>query len=198
MGVFNKITSGFTLGIKPPIVNGMEDWLYVYNEGDFTLTFDSTNPMIVTGITPVGTGVQLYKFTGTNNSFGASSKSARSQVGPRYVEEIDWNIAGNDTETKAMAMAAGYGRVRAIVVNNYKDGDSVIELYGAICGLIADYERSANDEALEGGYKMKLTQPDKLREPYPPRAIQIAPSGGGSATYASTLAAIEALLTPSV
>lgn len=91
-------------------------------------------------------------------------------------------------------MAMGYGRVCAIAVNNYKSSDSAIELFGAVNGLIlTDAERSAADENLDGGYKLKLTNPDKLREPYPPRAVSIAPTSG-AATYASTIAAIEALV----
>lgn len=192
MPVFNKISSGFTLGVTPPVVAGIEDFLYVFNEGDFTLTFDNTNPLIITGITKVGTST-LFKFTGTNNSFKASSKSVKTPVGPRFEEEIDWNIAGNNVATKDTVMAGGYGRLRAIVVNNFKDGDSYIEMYGANNGLLCEFERSSDNDA-EGGWKMKLTAPDKLKEPYPPRSVQIAPSGGGSATYASTLAALEALL----
>ncbi|NNU33602.1 hypothetical protein HK413_04565 [Mucilaginibacter sp. S1162] len=91
-------------------------------------------------------------------------------------------------------MAMGYGRVRAVAINNYKSGDSSIELFGAVNGLIlAEAERNAADETIEGGYKLKLTNPDKLKEPYPPRAVSIAPVSG-SATYASTLAALEALV----
>jgi hypothetical protein len=91
-------------------------------------------------------------------------------------------------------MAMGYGRVRAIAVNNYKDRRfGRIELFGAINGLIlTEAERNAADETVEGGYKIKLTNPDKLKEPYPPRAVSIAPGSSGSATYASTLAALEA------
>lgn len=88
----------------------------------------------------------------------------------------------------------GYGRVQAIAVNNYKAGDSAIELFGAVNGLIlSDAERNAADETLEGGFKLKLTNPDKMREPYPPRAVFIAPESG-SASYAGTLAVIEALV----
>jgi len=138
---------------------------------------------------------KVYKFTGTNNSFNSTSKLTKTQVGPRYTEEIDFNIAGLSTDVKAQLMAMGYGRVQAIVINNYKVGDSAVELFGAVNGLIlSDAERNAADETVEGGYKLKLTNPDKLKEPYPPRAVSIAPEESGPATYASTLAALEALV----
>jgi hypothetical protein len=190
MGLFNKIQDGFTLGVTSPVVSGIEDWLYLYNDTDFTETYDPTQPLIVTGLTPVDNTKFIWKFTGTNNSFKPTIKSTKTIVGPRYNEELDFNIAGNSTNVKQMVMAAGYGRVRAIVVNNFKSTDSVIELMGANNGLLCEVER---DEASEGGWKLKLTPPDKLMEPYPPRAILIPPVSG-SATYASTLAAIEALV----
>lgn len=193
MSIYNKINAGFSLGTHAPITSGIEDVIYLFNEADITLTYDVANPLIVTDLTSVGSA-KIYKFEGTNNSFNAISKLAKTQVGPRYTEEIDFNIAGLSTDVKAQLMAMGYGRVRAIAINNYKSSDSSIELFGAVNGLIlAEAERNAADEGIEGGYKLKLTNPDKLKEPYPPRAVAIAPVSG-SATYASTLAALEALV----
>lgn len=193
MSIYNKINAGFSLGTGDPITAGIEDVIYIFNEDDITLTYDISNPLIVTGLTAVS-GAKIYKFEGTNNSFNTMSKMAKTQVGPRYTEEIDFNIAGLSTAIKAQLMAMGYGRVKAISINNYKSTDSAIELFGAVNSLIlTDAERSAADETLEGGYKLKLTNPDKMREPYPPRAVSIAPESG-PATYASTIAAIEALV----
>ena len=192
MSIYNKINAGFSLGTGSPVTAGIEDVVYIFNQDEFTLTYDTLNPLIVTGLTAVGSA-KVYKFEGTNNSFNTISKLAKTSVGPRYTEEVDFNIAGFSVEVKAQLMAMGYGRVRAIVINNYNSSDSAVELFGAVNGLIlTDAERTAADETLDGGYKLKLTNPDKLREPYPPRAVSIAP-GSGSATYASTIAALEAL-----
>ncbi|HEY0246231.1 MAG TPA: hypothetical protein VGC01_11755 [Mucilaginibacter sp.] len=194
MSIYNKINAGFSLGTDEPVTAGIEDVVYIFNQDDITLTYDPTNPLIVTGLTAVS-AAKVYKFEGTNNSFNTSSKLAKTSVGPRYTEEVDFNIAGFSVEIKAQLMAMGYGRVCAIAVNNYKSSNSAVELFGAVNGLIlTDAERSAADETMDGGYKLKLTNPDKLREPYPPRAISIPPASG-TATYASTIAAIEALVT---
>src|SRR6201996_8843544 len=193
MSIYNKINAGFSLGADSPVTAGIEDVLYIFNQDDFTFTYDSMNPLIVTGLTAVSSAV-IYKFEGTNNSFNTSSKLAKTSVGPRYTEEIDFNIAGLSVDIKTQLRAMGYGRVCAIAVNNYKSSDSAVELFGAVNGLIlTDAERNASDETVDGGYKLKLTNPDKLREPYPPRAVSIAPTSG-PATYASTITAIEALL----
>lgn len=193
MSIYNKINAGFALGTAEPVTAGIEDVIYIFNQDDITLTFDTTNPLIVTGLTAVS-AAKIYKFNGTNNSFNTVSKLAKTSVGPRYTEEIDFNVAGLSVDIKTQLQAMGYGRVCAIAINNYNSSDSAIELFGAVNGLIlTDAERSAADETMDGGYKLKLTNPDKLREPYPPRAVSIAPETG-TATYASTLAAIEALV----
>ncbi|WP_295711026.1 hypothetical protein [Mucilaginibacter sp.] len=193
MSIYNKINAGFKLGTDEPVTSGIEDVIYIFNQDDITLTYDVTNPLIITGLTAVGSA-KIYKFEGTNNSFNTMSKLAKTQVGPRFTEEIDFNIAGLSVDVKAQLMAMGYGRLRAIAVNNYKSSDSAIELFGAVNGLIlTDAERNAADETLDGGYKLKLTNPDKLKEPYPPRAISIS-AESGPATYTSTITAIEALV----
>ena len=196
MSIYNKINAGFALGTDEPVTAGIEDLIYVFNQDDFTLTFDTTNPLIVTGLTAVN-AAKVYKFEGTNNSFNTTSKLAKTSVGPRYTEEIDFNVAGFSVDIKTQLQAMGYGRVCAISVNNYNSSDTAIELFGAVNGLIlTDAERSAADETMDGGYKLKLTNPDKLREPYPPRAVSIAPTSG-TATFASTIAALEALVATS-
>ena len=193
MSIYNKINAGFSLGADEPITAGIEDVIYIFNQDEITLTYDPTNPLIITDLAATGSA-KVYKFEGTNNSFNSVSKLAKTSVGPRYTEEIDFNIAGLSVDIKAQLMAMGYGRVCAISVNNYKSSDSSIELFGAVNGLIlSEAERSAADDTVDGAYKLKLTNPDKLKEPYPPRAVSIAPESG-SATYASTIAAIEALV----
>ena len=178
MSIYNLINSGFSLGTSEPVTAGIEDVIYIFNQGDIALTFDTTYPLIVTGLTAVNSG-KIYMFQGTNNSFNTTSKLAKTSVGPRYTEEIDFNVAGLSVDIKTQLQAMGYGRVCAIAVNNYNSSDSAIELFGAVNGLIlTDAERSAADETVDGGYKLKLTNPDKLREPYPPRAVSIAPTSG--------------------
>ncbi len=193
MSIYNKINAGFAIGADEPITSGIEDVIYIFNQDEITLTYDPTNPLIVTDLTAVGSA-KVYKFTGTNNSFNTISKLAKTPVGPRYTEEIDFNVAGISSDIKEQLMAMGYGRVRAIAVNNYKSSDSAVELFGAVNGLIlTEAERNAADEGMDGGYKLKLSNPEKLKEPYPPRAVSIPPVSG-TATYASTIAALEALV----
>lgn len=192
MSVFNKISEGFKLGVTSPVVSGQEDLLYIFNVDDIAITYDPSNPLIVKGLAAVSGGL-IYAYTGTNNSFKNSSKSTKTIVGPRYAEEIDFNIAGNASDIKSTIMAMGYGRVCAIVVNNFRATDAAVELFGANNGMIAG--EADKNEASEGGWTVKLTPPDKLMEPYPPRSVLI-PGVSGSGTLATTLAAIALLVSP--
>lgn len=187
------ITAGFIIDCNNPTVAGIDDLIILFNRDDVSLTFDQQNPLLVTGIT-VAQGKALYAFYGVNNSFASMAKQVMTQNGPRYEHELDFNIAGNSTAIKENLKAMGYGRIGAIVFNNYKAGDSAIELLGAVHGLILNEgERNTGDEAMDGAYKLKLSRPQKLREPNWPAAVLIA-GQAGPATYDSTKAAIMALV----
>lgn len=192
MSVFNKISEGFALGVTSPVVSGQEDLLLIFNQNDMLITYNPSNPLIVTAITPVA-GAMLYQYTGTNNSFKNSVKISKTIVGPRYTEEIDFNIAGNASDIKASVMAMGYGRVCAIAINNFRATDAAVELFGANNGMLVT--EADKNEASEGGWTLKLGPPDKLMEPYPPRSVFI-PGVSGSATFATTLAALSTITSP--
>lgn len=195
MTISNKITSGFAFSAQSPVANGIEDYVFILNRDEWVLTFDTTNPLLITGITAAAgaTSPKIYKFEGTNNSFDNNYKLVKTDVGPRYTHELDFNLAGHTTLIKQQEAELAYGKYYVICINNYKDGDSAIELLGAQSGLqLSEGGRQANDESVEGGHKLKMANPNKIREPYPPASVSIAPQSG-TATYASTLAALEAL-----
>lgn len=190
------ISAGFDPCGLTPTVAGIEPGIYAFNLGDFVPTYSATNPLIVTGFTRVGTAL-MYKIVGFGDSFDAMSKMSKQTTGPRFAETITAYISDNSSTTKQFILNAGYGRVCFLVVNNDKSTDGAIELYGAINGLqLGDnVQRQASDEAMQGAWKLEATNPPKLLEAYPPRAVAI-PAGEGGATYASTLAAIQAFLVP--
>jgi hypothetical protein len=167
----------------------------VGNHGDFVFTYDTANPLIIKDITAVG-GALLYKLKGFGDSFDAMSKMVKKAVGPRFAETINAYISDNSTATKKFIVNAGTGRQFYIVVNNDKTTDGAIELFGAQNGLqlSENTQRQASDEDMAGAWKIEATNPPKLLEAYPPRAVLI-PAGEDPATYASTIAALEALLT---
>lgn len=191
-----QIAAGFDPCGKTPGVAGIEPGIYAFNKGDFILTFDTTNPLIIIGITRVGTSL-MYKIIGFGDSFNAISKPAKKQVGPRFTETIAAYISDNSTVTKQFIVNALTGRQQYIIVNNDKSTDGAIELYGAINGLqLSDNsERDASNEDMQGAWKLEATNPPKLLEAYPPRAVAIPPTSG-PATYASTIAALDAFLVP--
>lgn len=192
MASCQKIIAGFDFCSADAIVAGIDDALYIFNEEDFVITYDPNNPLIITGLTPVN-GAKMYKFEGTNNSFDSMSTGAQTTVGLRYTEEIDFNIAGLSSMIKAQIQAFGNHKTKVIAINNYKSTDSAIELFGATTSLLAsETKRQANDENLSGGYSVKLTNPNKLKEAYPPRCVNIAPSLFGAGTFYYKITALTA------
>lgn len=191
-----EITAGYDFCGAAPSAPGLDNFLYGFNKDEFTITYDADNPLIVTGLTAIGSAV-LYKIRGAGDSFDASSTLQQKNVGPRFAELVMFNMASNSTTVKKFVVNAGSGRVGYIVVNNDKSTDSAIELYGATVGmkLTDNTVRKASDEDFQGGWKFEAGPPKGLLEPLPPRAVAI-PGVSGPATYATTLAALEALLTP--
>lgn len=186
----NKIAAGFNPCGKTPSSAGIEPGIYVYNVADVVLTFDATNPLIVTGITG-----DLFKIKGFGDNFNSISKPAKKQVGGRYTETVTAYITENSVATKKFVYNALNGRVGVIVVNNDKSTESAVELFGAVNGLqlSENSQRDAANEDMQGAWMLEFTNPPKLTEPYPPRAVSIPPTTG-PATYASTIAALEDLL----
>jgi hypothetical protein len=193
MSSCGKIIAGFDFCSADAIVAGIDDALYIFNEEDFVITYDPNNPLIVTGITPIN-GAKMFRYEGTNNSFDTMSTGSQTTVGLRYLEEIDFNIAGNSSTIKAQIRAFGNHKTKCIAVNNYKSTDAAFELFGATTSLLAsETKRQANDENLSGGYSIKLTNPNKLKEGYPPRCVSIAPSLFGAGTFYYKITALTAL-----
>lgn len=193
------IAAGFTKCGKSPSVAGIEPGIYVFNLDEFTITYDATNPLIVTGFTRADNTKLFYKLEGYGDNFNAVSKATKKMVGPRYTETITAYVSDNSTDTKKLIHNGLTGRLGFVVINNDKATDGAVELYGAVNGLqfSDNTERDAANEDMQGAWKIEATNPPKLLEPFPPRAVLIPP-GTGEATYASTLAALELLLAAGV
>jgi hypothetical protein len=191
------INDGFNFCDVDPMIGGVEDLLVLFNIADVKLIKDPTNPNLVVMIQSADGGSPyhlLYPYYGTNNNIGTKAKQVQTKNGPRYEHEVDFLIAGNSTDIKEQIQAMGYGRIGAIVFNNYKDGDSSVEIFGASNGLVAnEAERDTASEEMDGAYNIKLTRPERLREPSFPLAVQL-PVG---ATPAQTKAAIVAMFNES-
>lgn len=184
------ITQGFILCGNAPSTPGVQDRIFAYNANEFTETYDATNPLIVTGLTPIGDAL-LYEITGAGDSFDSQSTLQQKQAGPRYAELVMFNIAKNSSVVKKLIAQGAAGRVKFIMMNNDKTSDSAFELFGAANGLkfTENTVKKASDEDMQGGWKVEAGNPKGLLEPFPPRAVLL----GVTPTYATTLAALEAL-----
>lgn len=189
-----EIAAGFIRCGKTPSSAGIEPGLYAYNKDQFIVTYDVTNPLIVTGFTRVDIANVMYKIEGFGDNFNAISKPNKKTVGARYTETIKAYIADNSTATKQLIHNGLIGRICFIVINNDKSTNGAVELYGAVNGLqfTDNTQRDAANEDLQGAWDIEAMNPPKLLEPFPPRAVLI----GTTPTFATTLAALEAFLIP--
>lgn len=169
-----RIQNDFIIDCDNPMIGGIDDLIVLYNVDEVTETLDPLNPQIITNLTPA-VGKRLYMFEGTNNGFNATAKQVETKNGPRYVHDVNFTISGNSTTIKKTIHQMGYGRVKAIIFNNYKTGDSGIECLGYVHGLQTKEgtERNTGDQDTGGGYKIMLGTPKDLLEPNWPKSVAI-------------------------
>lgn len=189
-----QITAGFIQCGEVPSAPGIEDVVYAYNRDEFVEVLDTANPLIVKGLTPIGSAV-LYKFTSSGNSFDSENKPVKKSVGARFSEMVKLNVSSNSSAIKKLIVNGSNGRVKFITINNDKSTDAALELWGYTNGLqfSENTVRTASNEDFQGGWQIEATNPKGLLEPLPARCVLIPPVSG-TATYATTIAALEALL----
>jgi hypothetical protein len=186
-----KLTDSFLIDCTKKPVGGVESTMYQIDKGDWndaTLTFDATNPFIVTGIT-LKSGAQARqwqvfkkghkpKFETQDGDYGATYKHSISTNIPIYTDAVKQQIPG---------LTEGYG---VYIVENVQKSGVVFEIYGASNGLrMPDLARdlAANEGVITG----TLTNDEDMNEPNPPLTFKTT-----TGTYAATKAALIALLTP--
>jgi hypothetical protein len=54
--IYNKINAGFSLSAASPVTSGIEDVIYIFNEDDIKITYNTTNPLIIDDLEKVGSG----------------------------------------------------------------------------------------------------------------------------------------------
>lgn len=165
-----------------PMFAGLNKTALIFNKDQIaSITYDSTNANIITGITmktyevtsedpqthePVTTDVAYCGYTveqlGNSPYEGTQIEMEETNVGNRFTETVRLLVADNNPEIcKNVVDALAGGRFLVIVENDYvnSNGDNKYQVYGSGRGLKASaIVREAYGDN-EGAYDVTLTQP---------------------------------------
>lgn len=167
-------------------VGGVKSLMRLINIEDIdTITYDSTNPLIITAIT-LKEGKKAFKYEVFKRGHKPRFTKVNGDFGDRYKHEIDSSIQVWDNVTKAQVEGLNSASVVAINENLQNTGDARIEVYGLESGLsVADGAvRNLNEN--DGVYTYTLASDDLSLEPHIPRSFW-------ATSYAATQTALAAL-----
>lgn len=167
-------------------VGGVKPIVRMINHEDIAaVTYDATNPLIVTGIT-LKTGKKAFKYEVYKRGHKPRFTLVAGEYGPRYRHEMDTSIQVWDNASKAQVEALNRALVVTIVENLQKTGDATIEIYGLDAGLEVADGAVRNLAENDGVYAYTLASSDDNLEPHIPRSFW-------AENYAATQTALSAL-----
>lgn len=174
-------------------VGGVKSVMRLINLEDIeAVTYDVTNPLIVTGI-DLKTGTKAYKYEVFKRGHKPRFTKVNGDYGDRYRHEIDTSIQVWDNVTKAQVLGLNQAAVVAIVENLQNTGDARFEIYGLTSGLYVADGATRNLNENEGVYALTLASDDLSLEPKIPHTFAVL--DGSVYDYTDTLAALVALET---
>lgn len=191
MAVCAELSAGIAFDCDNLPVSGVEaDQLYLINREDIaSLTFDPANNLLVTAITLKAGGKQAYLYEGINNSVRPSFENATDGFSPfKYTHTCEFRVFSRDAATKLQVNNMIGGDLVAIYV---RKGETV-EIMGERVGL-TNNTVVVNEYEEDGAFLLTLsTDVDQGEyEPKPPLSFL-------DTDFATTITALEALLTPTV
>lgn len=187
MACTNGIAKAITSNCTTQPVGGLEVIAYLFNRGEMTLTYDGTDPNMVTAIVAVGAAV-AYKLTGVKKNMNAGHDRTVSDdmadTFKHYFSFKGFQFANDD-----VLNLDGLNDVCVIVEYKQKatPAEGVYVGYGLKSGLYVTADtRRAND--LNGTRSLELATRDQEGEPYSQYNLLVT-------DYATTKSTLEALLT---
>lgn len=172
-------------------VGGVKPIMRLINIEDIeTVTYDATNPLIITAIT-LKTGKQAFKYEVFKRGHKPRFTKVNGDFKDSYRHEVDSSIQVWDNATKAQVEALNSASVVAVVENLQNTGDARIEVYGLEAGLYVADGAVRNLNENDGVYVYTLASDDLSLEPHIPRSFW-------ATTYSATIAALAVLDAPAV
>ena len=190
----NGITIGSEYDCLDPLKAKVNERLLIGNLFDIaSVTFDVTNPTLITDIT-MKLGKAMFAFLGVRSTVKPQVDLVASDVNVGFSHQCDFSIfevgAKDKENLQAMSTVSQF-----LIYENPKDsslGDAVWEVMGINSGLeMATLVRMPADGATGGAYTCQLKTPEAASETELPNSFFIT-------DIATTELAIEALLVPAV
>lgn len=190
MPTCEEITAGIAYDCDNPPTGGANDRLILLNFSDIdgNVTYDGSNPLLVTNITSgAGTG---FVFEGHNNSNEPRAALVKGRYVNGYDHEVRFKCFKNDAATKEILNQLDGGLFVAILQNNHKGaaGAAAFEIYGLQTGLrLQELERIIADAETQGAYNLLLKNDDISKPSTLPHALF-------DTDFATTKAIVDGLL----
>ena len=179
-----------------PIVPGVDQRLILGNLGDIdTITFDLTIPTLITDITLLSGGKEALFFEGIRQSLNPQYSLIPATVSVGYDHQVDFLVFDLNQVQKENLEAMALTKLFAVVQNrnNAGNGDALFEVYGIGTGLeLQTNVRIPSDTETGGAFSLSLkTSDNEGKEPK-------MPQNWFDTDFATTLAKVDALLTPTL
>lgn len=190
--ICDALTAGIAYDCANPPTGGANDRLILINFADVeggTVTYDGTNPIIVTNLALAGVTVG-YAFEGVNNSNEPRAAMVKGRYVNGYDHEVRFKCFDNSPTAKLQLGKMDGALMVAIVQNNRKgaSGNSAFEIYGLETGLrLQELERILADAETQGAYNL-LIRNDEISRP------SSLPHTLWATDFATTLAIVNGLL----
>jgi len=172
-------------------VGGVKSTMRIGNTEDIaTVTFDATNPLIVTDIV-MKDGKQMFTWEVFKRGHKPRFEKVNGDFADRYRHIIDTSVQTWDNTTKAQVEGLNAASVFVIVENLQNTGDARFEIYGLDAGMFVADGAVRNLNENDGVYSLSLSSDDLSLEPHIPRSFW-------DTTYEGTLTALATLDIPAV
>lgn len=170
-------------------VGGVKSIMRIGNTEDIaTITYDATNPLIVTSIV-MKDGKQMFKWEVFKRGHKPRFEKVNGDFADRYRHIVDTSVQTWDNAVKAQVEGLNSASTFVIVDNLQNTGDARFEIYGLESGLYVADGAVRNLNENDGVYSLSLASDDLSLEPHIPRSFW-------ATTYSATLTALETLDTP--
>ena len=188
-----NIDKNLLLDCVNPLVGGTNDRLILIpfeTWQNLTVTYDNTNPIIITAIAP-GSPTPGYVYEGKNNSVNPSATGVKLTYSYAFDHVVNFKVFSNTPDTKDQLQRHGSKKVVAIVQTNYtgESGNGAFHVYGAKTGLeLSEITQTPNDADTLGAYYVTLQNNETSRPSTLPHTIF-------NTDFATTKAIVDALVT---